>query len=162
MDTTVLGVDCGLATTGWSVVSKRKNRFCVLGYGVIKTKSKEELGVRMQKIYKSLRSVIGEFKPKSAGVESLFYFKNKKTVMTVGQARGVILLAVADEKLRVYDYTPLQVKQAVTGYGKATKNQVQLMVKTILGLKESPKPDDAADALAVAICHLNSNLKLLP
>ncbi|MDD3648210.1 MAG: crossover junction endodeoxyribonuclease RuvC [Candidatus Dojkabacteria bacterium] len=162
MKNTVLGIDCGLATTGWAIVEKAGNVYEAVSYGVVKTNSRQKLGTRLQEIYNSLSEIVSKYKPKSAGIESLFYFKNQKTVMVVGQARGVTLLALADKKLQTYDYTPLQVKQAVTGYGKAEKAQVQIMVKRILKLKEMPKPDDAADALAVAVCHLNSlnNTKL--
>lgn len=151
-----LGIDCGLAITGWSIVRKKGNSFSVLGYGVIRTKAGESLPKRIKKLYDEITDKLVEYKPETVAIESLFYFKNQKTVMSVGQARGVVVLSAAEKGLEVYDYTPLQVKQAVTGYGKAAKDQVQQMVKRMLGLKKLPKPDDAADALAVAVCHLNS------
>ena len=117
------------------------------------------VGARLDIIYNSTIEIIEKFSPDFAAVESLFYFKNKKTVMTVGQARGVVLLAAEKKGLTCYDYTPLQIKQSVTGYGRANKKQVQNMVKKILKINKVPKPDDAADALAVAICHLNTNIK---
>lgn len=156
----VLGVDCGIAITGWAVL-ERKKRYSrgllnTLSYGVIRTEAKKEMSKRLKKVFKELSGVIQEYKPNCIAIESLFYFKNQKTVMSVGQARGVSILAAAQKGLQVYNYTPLQVKQAVTGYGKASKDQIQRMVKTILGLGEIPRPDDAADALAIAICHLNT------
>lgn len=156
----VIGIDCGTAITGWAVLESNgkmsKNRLKVVGYGVIRTDPKQDMGQRLVILYEELFSIIKEHKPTSAGIESLFYFKNQKTVMSVGQSRGVIMLAVVKNGLKPYDYTPLQVKQAITGYGKATKDQIQKMVKAILKLEEIPRPDDAADALAIAICHLNT------
>jgi crossover junction endodeoxyribonuclease RuvC len=156
----VLGIDCGIATTGWSIIDKPKlnSKFNVFGYGVITTPAGEHMPTRLKTLYDDLMEVIQEFKPDSMAIENLFFFKNQKTIITVGQARGVSILAGINSGLQVFDYTPLQVKTAVSGYGRAEKKQVQEMVKTILGLREIPKPDDAADALAIAICHLNSAL----
>lgn len=155
----ILGIDCGLAITGWAVLEKSSSSkpHKVHGYGVVRTPANTNLGLRLKTISEELRKIIKEFKPEEMAVESLFYFKNQKTVMSVGQARGVAILAGADSGLQTFDYAPLQVKMAVTGYGRAEKKQVQEMVKTILNLDEIPKPDDAADALAVGICHLNSS-----
>lgn len=158
-----LGIDCGFAITGWSVVEKKNGNmsggaFKVIEYGVIRTEACHSTTRRLEEIYDGLVNIIRKLKPDIVAVESLFYFKNQKTVMSVGQARGVVILAAKKEGKDVFDYTPLQVKQAVVGYGKATKEQVQRMVKIILNLNEIPKPDDAADALAIAICHLNTKI----
>jgi len=158
----VLGIDCGIAITGWAIISsikqhRRKPQMKVLDYGVIQTKSNEKLAKRLVSLYEALCSIIHSVKLDSVAIESLFYFKNQKTIMSVGQARGVALLACAQKPLPIYDYTPLQVKQSVTGYGKASKQQVQIMVKNLLKLKELPRPDDAADALAIAVCHLHTH-----
>lgn len=158
-----LGIDCGFAITGWSVVEKKSGNmsggaFKVIEYGVIRTKACHSAARRLEEIYDGLVNIIRKLKPDIVAVESLFYFKNQKTVMSVSQARGVVILAAKKEGKDVFDYTPLQVKQAVVGYGKATKEQVQRMVKIILNLNEIPKPDDAADALAIAICHINTKI----
>lgn len=152
----VLGIDVGTAITGWSVLEKESNMLKVIGYGVITTSKDLEMSERLLIIFNELKEIIDTFKPNDMAVEELFYFKNSKTVISVGQARGVILLAGIISKLNIIGYTPLQVKQAVTGYGRAEKFQIQNMVKTILKLSTIPKPDDVADALAIAICHLNS------
>jgi crossover junction endodeoxyribonuclease RuvC len=157
----VLGIDCGTAITGWAVLERSQQRsdnsINTLGYGVIRTEARREMSDRLNKLYEELSEIIQDYKPDCAAIESLFYFKNQKTVMSVGQARGVSILAAARKGLGVYNYTPLQVKQAVSGYGKAAKSQIQRMVKILLSLKELPRPDDAADALAIAICHINTS-----
>lgn len=154
----VIGIDCGTAITGWAVLEREEDRniYNVIDYGVIRTSSKSPMPLRLSELYEDLNKLVKKHKPVEMAVESIFFFKNQKTVISVGQARGVTILAGVNLNLEVYDYTPLQVKQAITGYGRADKQQVQRMVKTILGLREVPKPDDAADALAVCICHLNS------
>lgn len=149
----ILGVDPGLATIGFSIVAKEGNRFDVLEYGVIKTSSDKTDVERLKIIYRNLTELIDEYKPDQMAVEELFFNKNVKTAIIVGQARGVILLAGAESNIPVAEYTPLQIKQAVVGYGRADKNQVQQMVKNLLNLSEIPRPDDAADALAIAVCH---------
>lgn len=149
----ILGVDPGLATIGFSIVEKDGNKFNVIKYGVIKTSSKKSDVERLKIIYKNIKELINEYKPDQMAVEELFFNKNVKTAIIVGQARGVILLAGAELNIPVAEYTPLQIKQAVVGYGRADKNQVQQMVKNLLNLSEIPKPDDAADALAISICH---------
>ena len=151
----IIGVDCGIAITGWAVIGRDRGTQ-ILDYGVIKTKVGCKVESRLANLYKDLILIIKEFKPEQAAVESIFYYKNKKTVINVAQARGVTLLALQNMGVQVFQYTPLQVKQAITGYGKATKLQVQKMVKTILKLKKVPKPDDAADAIAISICHINT------
>ena len=149
----ILGVDPGLATIGYAVVDKQTNHFDVLEYGVIKTSADKKDTERLEIIHKNIEELIKEFRPQEMAVEELFFNKNVKTAIAVGQARGVILLAGSQAGLKVAEYTPLQIKQAVVGYGRADKNQVQQMVKSLLNLAELPRPDDAADALAVSICH---------
>jgi len=153
----ILGIDPGIADTGWGVIKKEKsgNLKC-LGYGSIQTNSKLSLSERLVLLNNELNQIIKKYQPKIAGVEELFFFKNVKTALIVGHARGVILLNIKNNNLILKEFTPLQVKQAVSTYGKASKLQVQKMVKMILNLKELPKPDDAADALAVAICASNN------
>jgi crossover junction endodeoxyribonuclease RuvC len=149
----VLGVDPGSAITGYGLVKQTGNKLEAVNFGCIRTSSSQCIEVRIKKIYDEIKNLIFNFKPDNFAVEELFFNKNVRTALTVAQARGVILLAGAENGLDVYEYTPLQVKQAVVGYGRAEKAQVQYMVKTILGLPEAPKPDDVADALAIAICH---------
>ncbi|GAB4284779.1 MAG: crossover junction endodeoxyribonuclease RuvC [Candidatus Dojkabacteria bacterium] len=155
----VLGIDTGLAIMGWSVVQKKSgsfNNLNLMGYGSVTTDSKLSNALRLKAIYDATIELIEKFKPRVMAIESLFYFKNQKTVIKVSQARGVILLAAAEKGLLIYDYTPLQVKTSVTGYGRADKKQVQKMITRIYGLKEDPKPDDVADAIAVATCHIHT------
>ncbi|NLJ84719.1 MAG: crossover junction endodeoxyribonuclease RuvC [Halanaerobiaceae bacterium] len=152
----ILGIDPGLAIVGYSLVEKKGNRFSVCDYGVIRTTAEDTTCQRLMTIFKELGALIDRYQPDEMAVEELFFNKNVKTAIEVGQARGVILLAGARAGIEVAEYTPLQVKQAVVGYGRATKEQVQLMVKALLNLSSLPRPDDAADALAVAICHGNS------
>lgn len=154
---TILGIDPGIADTGWGVIEKdgQGNLTC-LGYGLIKTKAKTEIASRLEIINKELNKIIKKYKPKLTAVEQLFFCKNVKTALVVGQARGVILFTSKQNKVPVVEFTPLQVKQAVATYGQASKIQVQKMVKILLNLDELPKPDDAADALAIAICAVNS------
>lgn len=152
----VLAVDPGTAIVGYSVVEFEKGKYNILDYGCIYTEKTEEMPVRLNKIYDGLDAIIKLYKPESAAVEELFFFKNNKTIITVGQARGVIILCLERNGIKSHGYTPLQVKQGIAAYGRATKQQVQEMVKRILGLDEIPKPDDAADALALAVTHINS------
>ena len=149
----ILGIDPGLATIGYALVDKETNHFDVLEYGVIKTSPDKDNIERLEIIHKNIQELIEEFEPEQMAVEELFFNKNAKTAILVGQARGVILLAGSQAGIKVAEYTPLQIKQAVVGYGRADKMQVQQMVKSLLNLSELPKPDDAADALAVSICH---------
>ena len=148
----ILGVDPGTAITGFGVIESQNNKTSVLDVGCILTDKNLDMPERLNLIAKELKNIIKKYKPQVMAVEELFYFKNKKTVITVAQARGVILFVGKNQGLEICEYTPLQVKQAVVGYGRAEKKQVQQMVKSILDLKEIPKPDDAADALAVAVC----------
>jgi crossover junction endodeoxyribonuclease RuvC len=154
----ILGIDVGIATTGWSVIQKLETSKIpkLIACGAIITKPDRSPEERLKSIYTNLNQIILDYKPGVCAVESLFFFKNQKTVIGVGQARGVILLAASMANLEVYNYTPLQVKISVSGYGRAEKKQVQKMVQNIYALKEIPKPDDIADAIAVATCHLYS------
>ncbi|MBN1813827.1 MAG: crossover junction endodeoxyribonuclease RuvC [Anaerolineae bacterium] len=152
----VLGIDPGTAITGYGVVEEEAGELKAVAFGAIRTPAKQPLSTRLQAIYRGVRELAEEWEPASAAVEELFFSSNVRTAMSVGQARGVTLLALTDAGLSIAEYTPLTVKQAVTGYGNADKAQIQEMVRLLLGLVEVPKPDDTADALAVAICHLHS------
>lgn len=152
----ILGIDPGYAIMGWGVLDFVGNRFSVVDYGSITTDAGAEMSERLRYLYSQLCSVIAEYEPEEAAIEELFYQNNAKTVILVGEARGVALLACANRGLSIAEYTPLQIKQALVGYGRADKKQVQAMVKAILNLKEVPKPDDTADAVAAAICHGHS------
>ena len=149
----ILGIDPGYAILGWGVIDMKGNHFKVIDYGAVTTDSKMEMPDRLKVLYNSLMDIIVRYEPDVASVEELFFNTNAKTAILVGQARGVAVLACANSGLEIDEYTPLQIKQALVGYGRAEKKQVQLMVKTILNLKDVPKPDDTADALAAAICH---------
>ncbi len=152
----ILGIDPGTARTGYGVIQKEKSNLEIIDYGCIETEKTLSTANRLKEIDQELNKLIKKYKPEKVAVEDIFFFKNLKTVIKVSQARGVILCSAARMKIPVSEYTPLQVKQAVTSYGRADKSQVQKMVKLILNLKEIPKPDDAADALATAICCANS------
>jgi len=153
----ILGIDPGTATTGYGIIKKEQDKIACLDFGCILTSSRETSEKRLLEIYDEVVKLIKKWKPEIVAVETLFFFKNEKTAFSVGQARGVIILAAVKEKKNIFEATPLQVKQAVSGYGKADKSQVQKMVKLLLNLKEIPKPDDAADALAIAITCVNTN-----
>lgn len=152
----ILGIDPGIAIVGYGVVEYKAPRFATLDYGAITTPAHTSVDSRLEIIYSSLTQLISMYSPTQMSVERLFFNTNTKTAIDVAQARGVILLAARQNGLDIGEYTPLQVKQAVTGYGQADKRQVMLMIKTILSLDTIPKPDDAADALAVAVCHAHS------
>ncbi len=148
----ILGIDPGTATTGYGIIeSAKRGILSCLGYGCIETSKTETAGSRLLTLEKELQKILAKYKPDIVCVERLYFFKNLKTAMPVSEARGVILLAIAKKNLPVYELTPLQAKMAITGYGRAEKKQVSRMVKEILKLKEVPKPDDASDALAMAI-----------
>lgn len=149
----ILGIDPGLATTGYAFIQETNPSLKVIDYGIISTSAKLEFSERLAKIHQDLTNLIKKFKPTTIVVENIYFAKNAKTALQVGQARGVILLTAILNKLPLYEFTPLQVKQAVCGYGQADKCQVQKMVKNILKLKEIPRPDDAADALAIALTY---------
>jgi len=148
----ILGIDPGTATTGYGIIDYKKKKSVCLDYGVIQTSPKLNPGERLKQLNFDLEQIIKKYKPEMAAVESLFFFKNLKTAMPVSQARGVIVFTLAKKNVPMLEFTPQQAKTAVTGYGKATKDQVQKMVKNLLNLDEIPKPDDAADALAIAVC----------
>jgi len=155
--TKILGIDPGTAILGWGLIEKQGSKIIPLKYGCVETTSDQPMPERLAKIYKVLSDIIERERPDHVAVEEIFYFKNEKTIITVAQARGVAVVCAENHGLPVYEYTPLQVKQALTGYGRADKNQVQEMVKITCSLDHRPKPDDAADALAVAICHAQTN-----
>lgn len=152
----ILGIDPGIATTGWAVLEENKGKITPLAFGHISTLKIDNPASRLLEISKDLERIIKKYRPDEASLENLFFFKNKKTIISVGQARGAILLTLSKKNVNVFSYTPLQVKTAVTGYGKAEKKQIQRMVKNLLDLKIIPKPDDTADAIAIALCHINS------
>lgn len=152
----VLGLDPGTATTGWAILSETQGKITPVAFGHISTPKEMPEAERLLEISKNVIEIIKQYQPQEAAVEKLFFFKNKKTIIGVGQSRGSLLLTLEQNHVKISGYTPLQVKQAITGYGKADKRQVQLMVKNILRLKEIPKPDDTADAIAIALCHINS------
>lgn len=157
----ILGIDPGIASCGWAVIKKNvlpgRDRLQIADCGVIKTPPSETLGKRLFIIGSELEKIIQELKPVAAAVEEIFFAKNVKTAITVSHARGAILLTCAKMGLEICEFTPLQVKQALTGYGQATKSQVGYMVKNILKLKELPKDDNTVDAIAIGICFLNTN-----
>ena len=163
----ILGLDPGYATVGYGAVEHINSGFKLIDYGVIKTEADEFFERRLFIIDTELKKILDRVKPDAVSIEKLFFTSNHKTVIDVAQARGVITLCVTKNDVPIYEYTPLQVKQAVVGYGRAEKSQVMEMTRVILSLREVPKPDDAADALAVAICHAHSagsrlgNLKYL-
>src|SRR5574340_225312 len=152
----IIGIDPGTATTGYGLVRETLAGVEVVDYGVILTAAHERPETRLLQLFNELNRIMLLYQPQSGAVEKLFFQRNVTSAISVGQARGVALLTMAQNSVPVSEYTPLEVKQAVTGYGGADKNQVQQMVKALLGLESIPKPDDAADALAIAICHLHS------
>ena len=152
----IIGIDPGIAITGYGIIDKSGDNYKAVCYDKIVTQAGRQTYERLTHIYDSLTDMFQKYQPQCAAVEELFFNKNAKTAMIIGQARGVAILAAANAGLDIYEYTPLQIKQAVVGYGRASKNQVQKMVKLLLGLKEVPRPDDVADALAVALCRGSS------
>ena len=152
----ILGIDPGIAIVGYGVVDKEGNSYKTIAYDAVTTRAHTPLPERLEKVYNGVNEIIKTYKPDAMSIEELFFNNNAKTALTVGQARGVIILAAMQNNIPVYEYTPLQVKQALTGYGRASKSQIQQMMKSMLGLSAVPKPDDVADALAIAVCHGNS------
>ncbi len=152
----ILGIDPGYATIGYGIIDKIGNNFNTIDYGVITTPKQETTAVRLAMLEQSLKRIIDEFKPDAISVEELFFNTNITTGIKVAEARGVILLCAVKNCGNLFEYTPLQIKQALTGNGRAEKHQVQYMVRAVLKLAKTPKPDDAADALAAAICHANT------
>ena len=153
----ILGIDPGYAIVGYGILRYEKNRFQILDYGAVTTPADMDFPQRLLEIYQDLSFLFQKYKPDVMSIEKLFFNTNKKTAVDVAQARGVILLAAKSNGAQVCEYTPLQVKQSVVGYGRAEKKQVQEMTKQILGLSAVPKPDDTADALALALCHAHSS-----
>lgn len=152
----VIGIDPGYAIVGYGIVEYLGNRFQTIEYGAVLTESSQAFPQRLEKIWDDLNAVMSRHRVDALAVEKLFFTTNQKTAIDVAQARGVIQLAAVKRGLPIFEYTPLQVKQSVVGYGKAEKNQVMQMTKRMLKLEQIPKPDDVADALAVAICHCHS------
>ena len=152
----ILGIDPGLGTMGWGVIETDGIKHRLVQYGAIITQPGQPLPQRLRSIFKGVSQLMETFEPQEVAFEELFFSKNITTGMAVSAARGVALVAVAEKTDELYEYTPMQIKQAITGYGKAEKHQIQMMVRLMLGMDETPRPDDAADALAVAITHANS------
>ncbi|MGI6574611.1 MAG: crossover junction endodeoxyribonuclease RuvC [bacterium] len=152
----ILGIDPGIAITGYGIIEVMGHKFRAIDYGCIKTATRHEDTQRLLELHTQLGELIVNYQPSVMAVEEIFFNKNTRTAMSVGQARGVALLTAARFDLDVVEYTPLQVKQGIVGYGRANKQQVQEMVKVLLGLEQIPQPDDAADALAIAICHAHA------
>ncbi len=155
----ILGIDPGYGIVGFGIIDTHRNN-AVVDYGVIETPKEETFPVRLLRIEESLRVLMEKYKPDEIAIEELFYFHNQTTVIPVAEARGVIVLTCEKYCERIFEYTPMQVKQALTGNGRADKKQMQFMVKAVLGLEKIPKPDDAADALAIALCHSQINPRL--
>lgn len=153
----IIGIDPGYAIVGVGVVEYAGNKFRTLEYNAITTPAGMNTVDRLKKIFDEMSMYLEKYKPDAMAIEELFFNSNQKTAINVAQARGVLLVAAANKGVPISEYTPLQVKQSVTGYGRAEKSQIQQMVKMILGLNAIPKPDDAADALALAICHAHSS-----
>lgn len=157
----ILGIDPGYAIVGYGVIEYKSGNFRVLDYGAITTPAHTSPESRLATIFSDINTLIDRYKPDCMAIEELFFNSNQKTAILVAEARGVILLAAYRKAVLIHEYTPLQVKQAVVGYGRAEKKQVQAMITTILGLKKVPKPDDTADALALAICEAHTGGSLL-
>ena len=154
---TILGIDPGTATMGWGVIRQEGNRLRYVQHGTVKTPSDWEMPRRLARLFDGVTELLEGYRPETVAVEELFFNTNVTTAITVGQARGVAILAAYRAGVEVREYTPLQVKQAITSYGRADKRQVQEMVRALLNLREVPRPDDAADGLAIAICHAFSS-----
>jgi len=149
----ILGIDPGTGITGFGIIEAKNGKFTMVDAGVIRTPAHQALELRLETIHADLGEIIKEFKPEVASIEQLFFAQNITTAISVSHARGVMMLACMQAKMDINEYTPLQIKQALTGYGRAEKKQMQEMVKILLNLQQTPKPDDCADALAAAICH---------
>lgn len=154
----ILGIDPGTATTGWAIIEIKNKEMRPVDYGFIKTDKNKSEEERLREISRDIENIIKKYNPREAAIENIFFFKNQKTIIQVAQARGALLLTLRQKNIKIASYTPLQVKQAITGYGRAEKKQIQDMTKSILHLKHIPKPDDVSDAIAIAICHLNSRI----
>ncbi len=154
----ILGIDPGFAETGWGIIDVSGTRFIHVDHGFIKTLPSSETGYRLNSIFQHIVAVIEEFSPDFAGIEEIFFARNKLSALPVAHAKGVILLALEQKNVKTFAFTPLQIKQTLTGNGRSDKNQVQHMVKLLLGLQDNIKPDHASDALAAAICFQNSTV----
>jgi crossover junction endodeoxyribonuclease RuvC len=152
----ILGIDPGLAIVGYGVIEYNRGKFCTLAYGAITTPAHTPVEDRLAMIYDEMNRLIARYRPDDMAVEELFFNTNATTGISVAEARGVILLCGRQNRVNIFEYTPLQVKQAVVGYGKAEKSQVIMMIRTLLDLKTAPKLDDTADALAIAVCHAHT------
>lgn len=152
----VIGIDPGTAIVGYGIVDFEKNKYTAVYYGVITTSKDLKMEDRLNLIFEALNDILSRYKPDYMAIEDLFYFKNNKTVISVAQARGIVLLSAKQKNIPITSYTPLQVKIGITGYGKADKRQIQQMIQKFLALDDIPKPDDAADGLAIAITHINT------
>ena len=157
----ILGIDPGYGIIGFGLVEGNRNQFQLLRCGAITTPAGMDFSARLEIIYEDMKSLLAQAKPDAVAIEELFFGQNVTTGIGVAQSRGVILLAIRQAGIPVYQYKPMQVKQAVVGYGNATKHQVQDMTRRLLGLNQMPKPDDAADAIAIALCHARSSTSLL-
>ena len=152
----IIGIDPGYAIVGFGILEYNSAKFSVIDYGAVTTPADMDFNSRLLEIYNDVSYILDKFKPDYLAIERLYFTSNQKTAIDVAQARGIILLTARQRNIDIFEYTPLQVKQSVTGYGKAIKKQVQEMTTRILKLSEIPKPDDTADALAIAICHAHS------
>ncbi len=152
----IIGIDPGYAIVGFGVVEYEHSGFTVVDYGAVTTDAKTEFNTRLMEIYNDLCYIFDKYVPEAMAIERLYFTTNQKTAIAVAEARGIVLLAARQRNIPIYEYTPLQVKNSITGYGKAVKKQVQELTKNILKLPEIPKPDDTADALAIAVCHAHS------
>ena len=152
----IISIDCGTAIVGWAILERVGGQLNYIDSGAILTSKSDDMSLRLKKIFEDLQELVVQYGPQAMAIEDLFYFKNQKTVISVSQARGVIILSGILKGLKIYNYTPLQVKSAVTGYGRAEKDQVAFMAGKILKLKVVPKLDDITDAIALGICHLNT------
>lgn len=152
----VLGIDCGSQSTGFGIVESDGHSYRTLTYGALRLPPQDDFSQRLLRIHKEVESLILEYRPEVVAVEDQFYVTNFKSVMKLGQVKGVVILTSARAGIPVFEYSPLEIKNAVTGYGRAEKHQVQIMMKTILKLESLPKPHDAADALALAVCHIHT------
>ncbi len=158
LDLVILGIDPGIAIVGWGVINSEKfgGKLTTLDYGAVTTPAKMKTEDRLLSVYEEIDQIIKKYRPEAVAIEELFFNTNQKTAIIVAEARGCILLAARASGVPIFEYTPLQIKQAVVGYGRADKHQIQEMVTMFLGLKKVPKPDDTADALAAAICHAHT------
>ena len=157
----ILGIDPGIAIVGYGLVRYENNRFTPIDYGAIETHASTPTVDRLIQVHEGLYRIVEQYKPDVAAIEELFFQHNQTTIINVAQARGALLMALARHKIPIFEYTPMQVKQSVVGYGKAEKRQVMDMTRRLLKMEKMPRPDDAADAIAIALCHARSSTSLL-